>query len=129
MHEVEIIPINNLAQAREQLEKIGVDKGGMAVMIPKAVHMVIKLTDIKVTPANIIKQEMLSIGGDAAVHRGTINHSIEKTDVLLMGTVAQYRKLVKKLVMQPFGLKQTAAAIVEMLKSIEQEAEYHEKGQ
>jgi dihydropteroate synthase len=46
--------------------------------------------------ANIIKQEMLSKGGDAAVTRGTVDASVPKTDMLLMGTEKQYQALFKK---------------------------------
>jgi dihydropteroate synthase len=113
-----IIRINSISEAREELRKIGVDEGGMPFLVPKAVHLAIKLESIKPVPANILKQEMLAQGGDAAVNRGVINHSVEFSDVLLLGTVAQYNKLVRKLSIQPFGLKEIAKQIEDILKTL-----------
>jgi dihydropteroate synthase len=111
MIELEIIKINTLDEAREEIEKIGADKGAIPYIVPKAVHMTIKIKDVRSICANIIKQEMLARGGDAAVHRGALDHSVEYTDVLLMGTISQLRSLVRKLRVQGFGLEKIAQEI------------------
>ena len=54
--------------------------------------------------ANLLKQEMLSKGGEAALTHGAADWSVERTDALLMGTLKQYRLLLAKLKLQPFGL-------------------------
>lgn len=117
--EITIKFINNLDQAREEINAVGSDELGAKLMAPKAVHRVIKLTGLNPKQANIVKQEMLAKGGDAAVARGVVNHSVETTDVLLMGTVKQYRAFVGKLRMQPFGLAKLAPRIAEVLKNLE----------
>ncbi|WP_347489728.1 dihydropteroate synthase [Desulfoscipio sp. XC116] len=96
----------------EEFKKVGADAAGSAIMAPKALHRLVKIYDLAPRQANIIKQEMLGKGGDAAVTRGTVDSSVEKTDVLLMGTEKQYRAVIKKLRMQPFKL----AALAEQLK-------------
>jgi dihydropteroate synthase len=55
------------------------------------------LTDVDAGTANILKQEMLAAGGDAAVAIGTVSCKIEKTDILLMGTVKQYQRALSHL--------------------------------
>lgn len=110
--------INNKEEARRWLNDIGVDDGAYPFLIPKAVHRCIKLTDIPCRAANIIKQEMLSKGGDAAVSRQAL-YGDGQTDVLLMGTLKQYRLLVKKLRLQPLGLEQAAGKIEAMLANLE----------
>ncbi|SFR09093.1 dihydropteroate synthase [Desulfoscipio geothermicus] len=112
------IVISNRGDIQEEFGKIGVDKAGSAIMAPKAMHRLIKIYDLAPRQANIIKQEMLSKGGDAAVARGTVDASVEKTDVLMMGTEKQYRAVIKKLRMQPFGLAALADRLEEALNNL-----------
>ena len=65
----------------------------------------------------ILKQEMLSKGGEAAISREAGSLAVDKTDVLLMGTLRQYNELCKKLKMQPFGLRQLAEEIKTVLNN------------
>ncbi|MTI82152.1 MAG: dihydropteroate synthase [Firmicutes bacterium] len=88
-------------------------------MAPKAVFRVLKLKDITPTQANIIKQEMLSCGGEAAVTRGVVNYSVEKTDMLMLATEAQYKIVCGKLKIQPFKLKELAEAIERTIRNIQ----------
>jgi dihydropteroate synthase len=58
---------------------------------------------------------MLSLGGDAAVARGTVACSIESTDVILIGTDKQLNKLCTRLAPQPFALPAIASTLKEVL--------------
>lgn len=71
--------------AKRALEEIGVDSGGVRWMAPKALHYIIKVKKLGTPAALILKQEMLSRGGEAAVSRKAGNFSVQETDVLLMG--------------------------------------------
>ena len=117
---MKIIKIDNLGEALTLFQKIGVDPYGIEAMAPKTIHINILLKDLPCKTANIIKQEMLSIDGDAAVARGSINCSIRSTDVLIMGTLKQISALVRKIEKQPFGLNIIARDISETLKNIRQ---------
>ena len=57
------------------------------------------ISEVDVRAANVIKQEMLSRGGDAAVHAHAIDCMVEKSDVILFGTVKQISLLADKLEM------------------------------
>ncbi|MBI5442006.1 MAG: dihydropteroate synthase [Deltaproteobacteria bacterium] len=83
----------------------------------KASFLALKATGVRAPGANILKQEMLSLGGEAAVSRGVINCSVERSDVLILGTEKQVRRLVKKLRPQPFGLRQMADELEEALRA------------
>lgn len=107
------------ADARRELERIGVDPAGITRMLPKLRHQALLLPGIRSAAANIIKQEMLSLGGDAAVARGTVACSIPSTDVLLIGTHKQIQSLCRKLTGQPFGLGALAAEIAAVLQRLE----------
>ncbi len=110
--------IRNQQEARRVLEDIGVDLGAYPYLLPKASFYCIKLKDISFRAANIIKQEMLSKGGEAAIPRQALSGE-GSGDVLLMGTLKHFRLLVGKLKVQPFGLKKVAIEIESILTALE----------
>jgi len=103
--------------AGELLRAIGVEPYGIAAMGTKAVHVNLLVEGLKPKVANIIKQEMLSLGGDAAVSRGAVDCSVARTDVLLMGTEKQILRFIDKASLQPFGLKALAEDLREVLRN------------
>ena len=77
----------------------------------------ILLEEVLVPAALIMKQEMLSLGGDAAYHYDTIDHAIETTSVLVMGTRKQLRSLVRRINgMKYFGLDRIGKQIQGVLE-------------
>lgn len=110
--------LRNTAEARRELERIGVDPAGIGRMLPKLELLPILVPDLRAAAANIIKQELLSLGGDAAVARGTVACSIEKTDVLLIASRKQLTALCDKLAQQPFGLTILALQLRELLATL-----------
>jgi dihydropteroate synthase len=117
---VNVIKIKNLEEAAAIFKKIGVDPYGIDAMASKAININILLEDQPCKIANIIKQEMLSVGGDAAVARGSVSCSVLVSDILIMGTLKQISALIKKIEKQPFGLNLIARNILEILKNISQ---------
>jgi len=117
---VRTIEIKNIEEAAAVFRKIGVDPYGIEAMAPKTININILLEKQSCKIANIIKQEMLSIGGDAAVARGSVACSVPASDILIMGTVKQVSALAKKIEKQPFGLNHIAREIFEILKNIGQ---------
>ncbi len=90
----------------------GIDPASLPYLEPKLNHRVLLLEGVKIYIANILKQTMLSFGGDVAVHRGVIAGSVDYSDCVLMGDLRHYRKLVEKLHVQP-GM----SAVVELIIS------------
>jgi dihydropteroate synthase len=117
---VNVIKIKNLEEAAAIFKKIGVDPYGIDAMVSKTININILLEDQPCKIANIIKQEMLSVGGDAAVARGSVSCSVPVCDILIMGTLKQISALIKKIEKQPFGLNLIARNILEILKNISQ---------
>ena len=105
-------------EALEVLRKINCDPYGIEAMLPKMVHHNILLEGIKCNIANIIKQEMLSIGGDAAVSRSAVSCSVKETDCVIMGTAKQIQRLADKISIQPLGLSKIARNIKELLTNL-----------
>ena len=112
------IDIKNISEAAVVFRKIGVDPYGIAAMVQKTVNANILLRKQPCKVANIIKQEMLSVGGDAAVARGSVSCALESSDVLIMGTQKQILALAKKIENQPFGLSKISVDLVELLHNI-----------
>jgi dihydropteroate synthase len=103
--------------AAKEMRALGCDETGIKLMAPKAVLRVIKLRGLRPAAANIIKQEMLSFGGDAATAYGTVNFSVKATDLLIFGTIKQFRLLIEKLKMHQFGLPEVSRAIDSTLRN------------
>lgn len=99
-----IIPVASLSRAVEEVRKINVHSAAVDLLAPKALHFCIKLQHVTPFAANIIKQEMLGKGGDAAVSKGVADFKDEFSDVLMMGTAAQFRCVIRKLAMQKGSL-------------------------
>jgi dihydropteroate synthase len=113
------VTLDNLEETKRALTQIGSDPGGIAHMAGKAIGRGIKLEQVPLWVAHILKQEMLSVGGDAAVHRNVIINKIEATDVLLLGTVRQLGDLANKVLAQPFGLKKIGHDLKQLLADLE----------
>ena len=114
-HNIRIRLIHSLEEAEREMEGVGVDIQGIKIMAPRFLYRVIKLENVDNRAANIIKQEMLASGSDAALSRDVFNLNNKKGDVLLMGTIKHYQRLIKKLRMQPFVLPQIADEIENVL--------------
>ncbi|MCX7817305.1 MAG: dihydropteroate synthase [Syntrophales bacterium] len=100
-------------------ERIGVDSYGISAMMPKTSHFNIFIESIPCYVANILKQEMLSIGGDAAVNRQSVSCKVEKTDCLIMGTRKQLVRLIEKLMLQPSFLRGVAEEVKQLLENVD----------
>jgi len=94
----------NQEEIKQLMRRIKVDPCGIEIMMPKALNYLVHLNCASNITANILKQEMLSLGGDAAVAKGALTGKIKKTGCLIIGSLSQLNGLSKKLQKQPFGL-------------------------
>jgi dihydropteroate synthase len=101
--------------AVKEMKRIKVDPMGIKIMKDKAVFRNIRLGGIRSPMANIIKEQMLSEGGDAAVHTLVVSCKVVHSDVLLMGTLAQYKKVIEKMKLQPMEGREIAKRIEKFL--------------
>ena len=100
-----ILCIRDEKTAERELLKINVSSGGIESMAPKMDGICLKLENVRLPAANILKQEMLSLGGDAAVARGVVNGEVPISDVILIGNAMKLKRLTAKLSYQQyFGL-------------------------
>jgi len=98
--------VDSVEAARETIEATHVTDAGAWRMRGKAVHRLLK-TRVQPRQAQYLKEELLSVGGECAIS-GLNNQDEEMLDVLLMGTMAQFKRLTDKLQGQPYGLASLA---------------------
>jgi dihydropteroate synthase len=89
--------ITKLTNPVEHLSRVGVDPASIPIFRNKGEFVSLLLYNVPAISANVIKQEMLAAGGDAAVHKHSITLKVQHTNVLTMGTLAQHKKLIEKL--------------------------------
>ena len=111
----EILKINSMKRAAREMKRIGTSAGGIAEMAPKAIFLSVRLNGVRNAIANILKQECLAVGADAAVSRWTVNCTKPKTDVLLLGTIKQLRKVAGKMKRQPSESPEIAGELAGVL--------------
>lgn len=111
---MKILEMKNVEEAATVLKDIGCDELGIKIMQHKAVFKTVKIENIRSKAANLLKQTFLAKGADVALARGCADLSVEHTDVLVMGTIQQYKRAIPQLRMQPWGLK----AIADKLESL-----------
>lgn len=73
------------------------------------------IKSVRAETANIIKQTALSVGCDCSVGRGVISGEKDLSDMMVMCTKSQLKKIKEKLKGQPFSLEKIADAMVETL--------------
>lgn len=103
--------LSNTIDLRRELKQLGVDGGGVSILEDKGALHLIRIRDLHVGAANILKQDALSIGADLAVPKGTVTALVPRVDALLIATERQLQQLVKKEKAQPFGLKQLSSEL------------------
>lgn len=113
---MQIEKLSNTLDIKKYLREIGVDAGGVDILASKLKSHVVYIRDLHVGAANILKQDALSIGADLAVPRGTVTAAIAKVDCILIATDKQLQALSKKELSQPFGLKEVAKKLKEIVQ-------------
>ncbi|KJS19040.1 MAG: hypothetical protein VR72_20045 [Clostridiaceae bacterium BRH_c20a] len=95
-----------LWDARPWFEMTKSDQGGIVIMEKKANILPVYVEKVYCGAANILKQELLSLGGELSIHKYAVNCKEEFSDVLILGTYKHYRFLYKKLALQHWKLKE-----------------------
>lgn len=100
----------------ETIKKIGAHKDSWPIFQAKSEILPVKLTEVRTPAANIIKQELLAVGGDAVTPLAAITGSEKYCDIMLMGTRKHYTVLLRKLqLMNYFGIPKIAEELTYFL--------------
>ena len=102
-------------QGLEEFGKIGASLPGQHIMVNKISPLALKVKDVDVRAANILKQEMLSRGGDVVTSRQSLIKSEGLVNIIILGTEKAILSLTDKIKMQPFGLKELSVRLAEYI--------------
>ncbi len=111
---VRLLTIHSAAEAERELAAIHVDPFNIRNMAPKMVHRLLLLEGVCSREGSWLKQEMLALGGDAALSGGAAEGDSPGI-AIVMGTERQLRRLCGRLTEDPFGHPALAAEIKRVL--------------
>ena len=108
--------LKQVSSIETELEQIGFDSAYLLKAEDKFRYKNIKIFNLTVGQANILKQTALIFGADCAVNKNVITGNIEFSDVILCGSYSQLKKIAEKLKFQPFRLAILAKDILDFLE-------------
>jgi dihydropteroate synthase len=116
-----IYPLNlkNRNILNKEFNRIDVHPTGVDIMRDKFDFLTFKIKNLDNRAAAILKQDFLSIGGEAAVSGKVQWFELGNNDVFLAGTKKHFKQLSDKLKTQPFKLKEIGFQLEKYLKQTE----------
>jgi len=115
---LKIKQLSNDIDAKKYLTELNVDSGGIKILAKKMSLHLYLIENMHYAAANILKQDALSIGADLAVPQGVITCSQERVNAILIGSRKHIEILSRKELAQPFGLKEIAKDLQQLLKQV-----------
>ena len=97
-----IRPLSNRRNLIKEIKLIDADNGSIPFFKAKSEMLYFKIYGIKTGEANILKQELLSRGGDLVVNQTCAVCGSKETDALIMATAKTIRQLITKLGFLPY---------------------------
>jgi len=107
--------LNNKDDFLKIAKKIGVSPSGAKIIEQKSKLFYFYIKNLKTPGCNILKQDLLSIGGELAVERDVITCKNEFSDALMIVNKKQLKLIIKKMKSQPFGLNALASELKSFL--------------
>ncbi len=107
------------ADLNEELARIGVDPAAWDIFLKKKDTLAIKIPDLSVAGANILKQTALAIGADCAVHRLVISGKVRQSDCILFATRRQIENLCQRLEHQPACVRKVVPELTALINALQ----------
>ncbi len=111
------LSVSHRKDLERELERLGVETVQARTVAAKGIAHALKVSAINPREANILRQELLSLGAEAVLPRGK-NHR-RPVDAILLATMQQYYRLVDRLAAQPGALPQLGRELGQLLRSWE----------
>ncbi|OEF95809.1 dihydropteroate synthase [Desulfuribacillus alkaliarsenatis] len=121
-----MLTFQNRQELASMMEQIGADAPGVQIMKQKGEFFHVYVSNVNLRAANIMKQEMLSKGGEACLHMGVSKLELESSDVILFGSRRIFKKIIANFSFQPFGLKRISKELKEMFDAYDRSQNLNE---
>ena len=118
-HRARVLQIGERDGLVAEMEAIGVDNVATGWLADRGRLLPVRLEDVDGRAAALLKQQMLALGADCAVHRGVAGFESEPRAAVLLGDVRTYRRLMERLEQQPFGLAELAQEVLRAIEAFE----------
>lgn len=105
IYKIRELNLKTKEQAVKEFARIGSSPAGQEIMSNKILPLALKIKEVDVRAANILKQEMLARDGDVVTSRNTLIKAEGTTDIIILGNKKAIKNLTEKIKIQPFGLK------------------------
>jgi dihydropteroate synthase len=112
------IDIKTIEEAKKHINEIGSDPESIEIMAPKAITKIIRVDNVILQDAIIIKQDMLSLGGEVAVPKNTFKLHEKTGHILIIGNIKQIKELTIKLNRHYSRLKKISDEISNLIKDV-----------
>jgi dihydropteroate synthase len=117
--------LNQEGDLCETLRSIQVEERGAKILSKKGSFRILSVRGLSSMEAITIKQEMLARGGDAAIPKLALRCDPQPEEILIFGTAAQIRGVVRSLKSQPFfRLSDIGTAIDMALQQMDNSSRY-----
>lgn len=103
-HRARVLDLRRPEDLRAQMTALGVHAKATDRMADKAQFRPVRLENVDGRAAALLKQEMLALGADCAVHQRVAGFKADPAAVVLLGSRRDYERLAERLKEQPFGL-------------------------
>lgn len=107
----------NINELDSSLKAIGAESSGVKIMKKKGEIFIFLCENLNLQQLHILKQELISVGGDLATPRNAIKCEDMAYNALIIATKSQLLGVVNKCKAQPFGLKKVAELIKSHIES------------
>lgn len=112
-----VLGLRDRREAQAALTRVGVSESGVDIMDSHALFRTVHLSGLGIHEVNILKQELVSRGGDVGVSEDLFHWMKENGGCLLMGTESQFDRLLARLKGPDTGLARLAASIEVALRN------------
>lgn len=111
-----LVRVESEKDAFRLITELGSDPAGVRIMSRKMVQLAVFAENVQARAAHIMKEVMLSRGGECATPKELLlAEGTERMNVVMIGTLTQLRRAAKNFSVQPFGLKALSRELKEVL--------------
>jgi len=118
-YKVRALDLNDSGDSKEAFKKTGVTPEGLRIMSPKTELFSFKIRQLSPVAVNILKQEALARGAEVAASRESLIKKEGTVEAILFGSKPAIASIIKKIRIQPFGLKKLADELSQYIKTLE----------